>query len=424
MGNKHLKLYSEMEVFKSSSDSRFVPCRILVCHDQDNLNGSWFDSETQMKCAEKSIRGIPLLAHVYKNEDDKWVLGGHDTKVEATDTPDGYDYQLIYLEKAYGFVPEDTIITQVEKDGKKYLSCTALIWREYSQQLLDILDSNDGALEVSMEINVDDFSFREDGFFEITDFTFLGITMLGVGVKPAMAGANLSLFTCGDVKTELEEMKKIYSLEKGGETMDKEFENQEVQETEEFENQEETQQEDFTPDEEEQKEECSQDNSEEKKEDCSEEEEDKDKENHSVEDNTEDEKYTQLKTAFDQLKVEYEELKAQLESMSDYEELKQFKADSDAKQFKLEIDSITKKYSLDAEDAKALQDTVLKHEISKEEYEGKLAIMWAKQVKEAQSFSKTKNGKANSIGIINPNEEFIDSNAPYGGRLEKWRTKK
>ena len=401
MGNKHLKLYSEMEVFKSSSDSRFVPCRILVCHDQDNLNGSWFDSETQMKCAEKSIRGIPLLAHVYKNEDDKWVLGGHDTKVEATDTPDGYDYQLIYLEKAYGFVPEDTIITQVEKDGKKYLSCTALIWREYSQQLLDILDSNDGALEVSMEINVDDFSFREDGFFEITDFTFLGITMLGVGVKPAMAGANLSLFTCGDVKTELEEMKKIYSLEKGGETMDKEFENQEVQETEEFENQEETQQEDFTP-----------------------EEEDKGEENHSVEDNTEDEKYTQLKTAFDQLKVEYEELKAQLESMSDYEELKQFKADSDAKQFKLEIDSITKKYSLDAEDAKALQDTVLKHEISKEEYEGKLAIMWAKQVKEAQSFSKTKNGKANSIGIINPNEEFIDSNAPYGGRLEKWRTKK
>lgn len=401
MGNKHLKLYSEMEVFKSSSDSRFVPCRILVCHDQDNLNGSWFDSETQMKCAEKSIRGIPLLAHVYKNENDKWVLGGHDTKVEATDTPDGYDYQLIYLEKAYGFVPEDTIITQVEKDGKKYLSCTALIWREYSQQLLDVLDSNDGALEVSMEINVDDFSFREDGFFEITDFTFLGITMLGVGVKPAMAGANLSLFTCGDVKTELEEMKKIYSLEKGGETMDKEFENQEVQETEEFENQEETQQED-----------------------CSEEEEDKDKENHSVEDNTEDEKYTQLKTAFDQLKVEYEELKTQLENMSDYEELKQFKADSDAKQFKLEIDSITEKYSLDTEDAKALQDTVLKHEISKEEYEGKLAIMWAKQVKEAQSFSKTKTGKANSIGIINPNEEFIDSNAPYGGRLEKWRTKK
>ena len=396
MGNKHLKLYSEMEVFKSSSDSRFVGCRILVCHDQDNLNGSWFDSETQMKCAEKSIRGIPLLAHVYKNEDDKWVLGGHDTRIEATDTPDGYDYQLIYLEKAYGFVPEDTIITQVEKDGKKYLSCTALIWREYSQQLLDVLDSNDGTLEVSMEIDVDDFSFREDGFFEITDFTFLGITMLGVGVKPAMAGANLSLFTCGDVKTELEEMKKIYSLEKGGETMDKEFENQEVQETEEFENQEGTQQEDFTPDE----------------------------ENHSVEDNAEDEKYAQIQTAFDQLKVDYEELKAQLENMSDYEELKQFKADSDAKQFKLEIDSITEKYSLDTEDAKALQDKVLKHEISKEEYEGKLAIMWANQVRETQSFSKPKNGKTNSVGIINPNEEFTDSNAPYGGRLEKWKNKK
>lgn len=401
MGNKHLKLYSEMEVFKSSSDSRFVPCRVLVCHDQDNLNGSWFDSETQMKCAEKSIRGIPLLAHVYKNEDDKWVLGGHDTKVEVTDTPDGYDYQLIYLEKAYGFVPEDTIITQVEKDGKKYLSCTALIWREYSQQLLDILDSNDGVLEVSMEINVDDFSFREDGFFEITDFTFLGITMLGVGVKPAMAGANLSLFTCGDVKTELEEMKKIYSLEKGGETMDKKFENQEVQETEEFENQEETQQEDFTP-----------------------EEEDKGEENHSVEDNAEDEKYTQLKTAFDQLKVEYEESQAKLESMSDYEELKQFKEESDSKQFELEINEISEKYALDTEGSKALKGKVLKHEISKEEYEGKLAIMWANEIRESQVFNKPKDKKENQIGISNPNEKYSDSKAPYGGRLEKWRTKK
>ena len=54
----------------------------------------------------------------------------------------------------------------------------------------------------------------------------------------------------------------------------------------------------------------------------------------------------------------------------------------------------------------------------------KLAIMWAKQVKEAQSFSKSKHGKANSVGIINPNEELIDSNAPYGGRLEKWKNKK
>ena len=110
--------------------------------------------------------------------------------------------------------------------------------------------------------------------------------------------------------------------------------------------------------------------------------------------------------------------------MNDYEELKQFKADSDAKQFKLEIDSITEKYSLDTEDAKALQDKALKHEISKEEYEGKLAIMWANQVRETQSFSKPKNGKTNSVGIINPNEEFTDSNAPYGGRLEKWKNKK
>ena len=110
--------------------------------------------------------------------------------------------------------------------------------------------------------------------------------------------------------------------------------------------------------------------------------------------------------------------------MSDYEELKQFKAEVDAKEFELEVNAISEKYSLDTEEAKNLQDKVLKHEISKEEYEGKLAIMWANQVRETQSFAKPKSGKANSVGIINPNEEFTDSNAPYGGRLEKWKTKK
>jgi hypothetical protein len=413
--NKHVQLYSELEVYKSSNDSRFVPCRILVCHDQDNLNGSWFDSEKQMKCAEKSIRGIPLLAHVYKNENDEWVLGGHDGRLEMTDTTDGFDMEYVYLEKAYGFVPEDTIITQVEKNGKKYLSCTGLIWREYSGQLLKVLDSNDGALEVSMEIEVNDCDFRDDGYIEISDFTFLGITMLGVGVQPAMEGANLSVFTVGDIKTELEEMKKIYSLEKGGEVMDNKLENQkdnfEVEEDKD----------DFTP--EENKEECSQDNNEENK--------IEDVENNSVEESKEDEKYSQLQKDYQDLQEKYSELEtkynesqAKLESMSDYEELKQFKEESDSKQFELEINEISEKYALDTEGSKVLKDKVLKHEISKEEYEGKLAIMWANEIRESQVFNKPKDKKENQIGISNPNEKYSDSKAPYGGRLEKWRTKK
>lgn len=415
MENKHVQLYSELEVYKSSNDSRFVPCRILVCHDQDNLNGSWFDSEKQMKCAEKSIRGIPLLAHVYKNENDEWVLGGHDGRLEMTDTLDGFNMEYVYLEKAYGFVPEDTIITQVEKNGKKYLSCTGLIWREYSGQLLKVLDSNDGALEVSMEIEVNDCDFRDDGYIEISDFTFLGITMLGVGVQPAMEGANLSVFTVGDIKTELEEMKKIYSLEKGGEVMDNKLENQkdnfEVEEDKD----------DFTP--EENKEECSKDKNEENK--------IEDVENNSVEDSEEDEKYSQLQKDYQDLQEKYSELEtkynesqAKLESMSDYEELKQFKEESDSKQFELEINEISEKYALDTEDSKALKGKVLKYEISKEEYEGKLAIMWANEIRESQVFNKPKDKKENQIGISNPNEKYSDSKAPYGGRLEKWRTKK
>ena len=104
--------------------------------------------------------------------------------------------------------------------------------------------------------------------------------------------------------------------------------------------------------------------------------------------------------------------------------IKQFKEESDSKQFELEINEISEKYALDTEDSKALKGKVLKHEISKEEYEGKLAIMWANEIRESQVFNKPKDKKENQIGISNPNEKYSDSKAPYGGRLEKWRTKK
>lgn len=356
--DKVIQLNSRLQEFKSSRDDRFVHCKVLVCHDQDNLNYSWFDSEVQMKCAEKSIRGIPLLANVYKDQEGNYKVGGHDVKVEISDTSEGFEIEEFYLEKPVGFIPEDTILSTVEINGKQYLSCTGVIWKTYSEQLLNILDDNNGQLDVSMEIAANDFDMREDGYIEIKDFTFLGITILGTECQPAMQGANISVFST-EIQNELAKMKKAYS--EGGEKME---DNIIVQA-------------------EEDKEVCP-----ECKEDpcvCDDKKEDEYEENHQEEqqeDNKYEElnkEYTQLKGDYEELKEKYDSLEEKLNSMSDYEELKLFKEQYDKAKFEQNIINICNKFGYESSDDKVVDkvNKALQGEFSLEAFEKEIALVYA-----------------------------------------------
>ena len=137
---------------------------------------------------------------------------------------DGFELKISHIEKIYGFIPHDAEIEyEYDEDAdRNYLISYGYLWKNYLDEVEDILDKNDGNTDISMEISVEDSFERDDGLIQIKDYTFEGITMLGV--PPGMIGANLELFSresISNIKFEMEELCKTYALEKEEENLDK-----------------------------------------------------------------------------------------------------------------------------------------------------------------------------------------------------------
>lgn len=220
-------LFEDISSFEE--DKRLVKCSIKVQHDKDNPNGSYFDNEDIEKCANKSLRYTPILGSIiYDEESEEYKLNGHDMQYKIIKTDEGYDLKISHIERIYGFVAHDAKISfeyDEEKD-KTFLVTEGYLWKNYMDELEEILNKKDGQTQVSMEISVNDSFERNDGLLQITDYTFEGITMLGV--PEAMKGSNLQIFSedaLSKLKLDMEELVKVYSLEKEEENLNKNNEN-------------------------------------------------------------------------------------------------------------------------------------------------------------------------------------------------------
>ena len=363
-------------------EGRFAKCKVDVAHDKLNHNNSWFNADELLACAEKSLRCCPILANVFKNEDGKYEVGGHDMKINLLETEDGIEADIFFEEHAVGFIPHDAPMEIVynSDDGRNHLHTYGVIWKNYSSQLLNYMEKNDNELSVSMEIEVLDSITANDGSEIIKDFVFNGITILGKDVPPAMENAKIQkVFSMEDIKSELKEMMKMYAIEmEGGENMHK---NKVVEPEVKEENFEEV------PAETEEKkfEEVVEDEfacDPKKKRNC---EEDDKKENEDDKKKDEEDmackkkKYEELEAKYSALEKSYAELEAKLESMADYAELKAFKEAYDAEQYKAKVDSISKEFGLAEKDFKDIREKAYAKEISLENYEEKLALISYRQ---------------------------------------------
>ncbi|WP_312286762.1 hypothetical protein [Terrisporobacter sp.] len=403
---KNINLESKISNFETQNDSRFINCKVIACHDGINKNNSSFDDEVQMRCAEKSIRGIPLLGHLFLNkETGKYELGGHDIDFDLIDTEDGLDVEIKHLERPFGFIRQDAPVEQEIIDGRRYVVSYGVIWKDYADQLLNIIDENDGNIDVSMEISVDDFHFDDSGVMVISNFTFNGITLLGV--EPAMEGAKIRTYSMSDIKSELQEMMRQYSLEKGGEKMEEkvaveveeqtQFENEQVEET--IEKEVETQ--------------------------------DGEKFEEVVESETVEEKAEEI-NEFELLKSEHEtlkesysilevELKELQEKYSDYETLKEFKENYDRVAYEKEVEEVSKMFELDEEEIKELKEKALSKEINVEQFKEKLGFKFA--MKQLANKKETKKEFSSEIQIID-DKENVQGDPYFESLLAKARNRK
>lgn len=167
----------------SEYSDNLVKVFIRVMHDKDNFNGSFFSLESIDK-AKESLKNIPILAYIKEKEDGTKDFDEHNVEISVDFDGEEITLNEKFLEQPIGVIPESTQVTIENIDGYNYLCCEGYIWKNYSNEAFDILSQAEEK-KVSMEIKVNQGNFKDD-LFHITDYQYLGVTILGDDTPPAM----------------------------------------------------------------------------------------------------------------------------------------------------------------------------------------------------------------------------------------------
>ena len=212
----------------------FARVKVYVCYDGKNRNNSYIEKDVLQKMSN-TIYGIPMVAEY---DEDNNCFKGHGGKVEISD--EGIEF--IQTTVPYGFVDPKTPVFYeevMELDGitkHNYLCCYAYLWYKRYPEVESVLRNQENKkIGQSMEINVTSYDIDEDGCCIIKDGYFSALAMLGV--EPCFESACVTSKFSKESDSIWEEMilsfKKYSKNDKGGSVVDKEYENEELNETEE-----------------------------------------------------------------------------------------------------------------------------------------------------------------------------------------------
>ena len=232
------KLQMSFAVDKTFDSDQFLKLRFRVCHDGESPNRTYFTKAT-MEEANKSLEYIPILAHVYIDQDTgKPVIGSHDMHIEEDKLNEG-ETRIIYDEVPIGVIPSlaDNNCVIEEYDGLNYTYVDGYVWRDYAnyaEQLLEDAENNKISMEIDFATDALSYDVENDRY-NISSYRYRGITCLneslGTGMKNA-AATTTNFSANDDIKSKMivlmEELQKCLreydkqdSEQKGGDNMDK-----------------------------------------------------------------------------------------------------------------------------------------------------------------------------------------------------------
>lgn len=230
---------------KTFDSDQFLKLRFRLCHDGESPNKTFFTKETMAE-ANKSLEYIPILAHVYIDEETgKPVIGAHDMHIEEDRLNEG-ESRLVYDETPIGVIPSlaDNDCVIEEYNGLNYTMVSGYIWRDYSNYAEQLIEDA-GDNKISMEIDFNDDSLSYDAAnerYNISAYRYRGVTILneslGTGMRDAMA-TTTNFSANEDIKSKMlvlmEELQKCLreydindSEQKGGNVN---MENEEIMES-------------------------------------------------------------------------------------------------------------------------------------------------------------------------------------------------
>lgn len=185
-----------------SENPYFTRVKCYVCAAGKNRNGSYISRES-IEDAIPSAYGIPVVAHLYQDDEGKHHAHAHDCAI--VENSNG-ELELKPITVPFGFVPErDTFrFEPVEEPNGRgihdYLTCEVVLWTGRYPELTEAYLSDDKYFGQSMEIYVDESDvLQEDkNYTEIKKFTFDALTLLGDGVEPCFPEAKVVPFSRDD----------------------------------------------------------------------------------------------------------------------------------------------------------------------------------------------------------------------------------
>ena len=160
---------------------------IWALNDRVNRNGwKYINLESHLQ----EFQDIPILTAYLR--DGRVIGDGHNFDMR-TNPKTGEQYASFTgadSERIVGWVPKDANI-RIEPEGDtQWVVVTGYLWTWYARELVEKIAGQGGGMEVSIETLVTK-EHREDGYDVEEEYVVLGVTVLGDGVSPAVAGASI-----------------------------------------------------------------------------------------------------------------------------------------------------------------------------------------------------------------------------------------
>ena len=181
----HKNVVGKLRVLRAVN-KKLYSVELWLLNNIRNRNG-WLYENLEEHLSE--VEDIPILTAYLRNGQ---VIGdGHNYDLRRG--KDGQEYASFTAadaERIVGWIPKDSNIRlETDENSVPWIVADGYLWRWYAPELVDKI-AGQGGMEVSIETLI--HQERTEGNTEIEErYTILGVTVLGDGVAPAVAGASI-----------------------------------------------------------------------------------------------------------------------------------------------------------------------------------------------------------------------------------------
>ena len=185
---KNRTVVGQLRVLETTNP-KLYPVEIMALNSEINRN-NWRYINLQQHLNE--FLDIPLLTAYVGGG---LVIGdGHNYSMKR-DPKTGEEYASFTAsdaERIVGWIPKDAANVRLEMiDGVEWVVVRGNLWAWYAKELVDQIAQQGRKMDVSIETLVLEEHKGENGEDVEEKYLVLGITILGNGVEPAVAGANI-----------------------------------------------------------------------------------------------------------------------------------------------------------------------------------------------------------------------------------------